>query len=158
MTLGTRIREYRIKRGFTQGQMADKLSMTEANFSSYERDKSVPPSAKLLEISAILNISTDYLLGRTDVPEMLNPNNTNNSNGHDTKTTSQNNSPKDSVEQHTAQTQKNVKTVIYVDEGELIDLSSYSETEKQQIKDFIKFIKSQKNNNRGDHCWPEKDR
>jgi len=48
--------------------MANKLDMSEANFSSYERDKSEPPSEKLKQISLILNVSTDYLLGRTENP------------------------------------------------------------------------------------------
>lgn len=68
-TLGERIREYRIKRGFTQNQMAEKLGMTEANFSSYERNRSIPPSEKLNQIANILNVSIDYLLGRTNDPE-----------------------------------------------------------------------------------------
>lgn len=67
-TLGSRIKEFRRKRGFTQNQMAEKLNMTEANFSSYERNKSIPPSEKLNQISSILDVSTDYLLGRTDDP------------------------------------------------------------------------------------------
>ncbi|CAM3774974.1 hypothetical protein PALA111701_25390 [Paenibacillus lactis] len=61
-TLGKRIKEFRLKRGYTQSQMAEKLGMTEANFSSYERDKSMPPSEKLSQISSILGASTDYLL------------------------------------------------------------------------------------------------
>jgi len=68
-TLGDRIREYRLKRGFTQSQMAEKLGMTEANFSSYERNKSIPPGDKLNQIADILNVSIDYLLGRTNDPE-----------------------------------------------------------------------------------------
>ncbi|SHN87981.1 helix-turn-helix domain-containing protein [Desulfitobacterium chlororespirans] len=64
MTLGSRIREYRLKRGLTQSQIAEKLNMTESNFSSYERDKSVPPSEVLNKIADYLNVSTDYLLGR----------------------------------------------------------------------------------------------
>lgn len=71
MTLGSRIKEYRLKRGFTQSNMADKLNMTEANFSSYERDKSVPPSEKLSQISTLLGVSTDYLLGKTNVPRQV---------------------------------------------------------------------------------------
>ncbi|NTZ20897.1 helix-turn-helix domain-containing protein [Paenibacillus sp. JMULE4] len=61
-SLGSRIRECRRRRGYTQAQMADKLGMTEANFSSYERDKSQPPSEKLSQIASILGVSTDYLL------------------------------------------------------------------------------------------------
>jgi len=68
MTLGIRIKEYRIKRGYTQNQIATKLGMTEANFSSYERGKSEPPSDKLNQISSILKVSTDYLLGKTNDP------------------------------------------------------------------------------------------
>lgn len=68
MSIGSRIKEFRTKRGLTQSQMAEKLQMTEANFSSYERDKSVPPSNRLDQISKILNVSSDYLLGRSDDP------------------------------------------------------------------------------------------
>ncbi|MED1642129.1 helix-turn-helix domain-containing protein [Brevibacillus agri] len=66
MTLGSRIKQVRRLRGYTQKYMADQLNMTEANFSSYERDKSIPPSEKLNQISTILKVSTDYLLGKTD--------------------------------------------------------------------------------------------
>jgi len=58
-----------LKRGFTQAQIAEKLNMTEANYSSYERGKSIPPSDKLNDIASILNVSVDYLLGRTNDPE-----------------------------------------------------------------------------------------
>ena len=68
MSLGSRIKEYRKKRGYTQSQMASKLNMTEANFSSYERDKSTPPGDKVSKIASILNVSTDYLLGKTEDP------------------------------------------------------------------------------------------
>lgn len=71
MSLGSRIREYRLKRGFTQSQMAEKLNMTEANFSSYERDKSTPPIEKLNQIASILGVTTDFLLGRTDDPSPI---------------------------------------------------------------------------------------
>lgn len=64
MSLGKRIREYRVKQGLTQSQLASKLNMTEANVSSYERDKSMPPSEVLNNIANILGTSTDVLLGR----------------------------------------------------------------------------------------------
>lgn len=65
MSLGSRIRELRIKRGYTQAQIALRLGMTEANFSSYERDKSTPPSAKLSLIADTFDVPVDYLLGRS---------------------------------------------------------------------------------------------
>lgn len=68
MTLGKRIRETRIRRGLTQLQLAEKLGMTEANLSNYERDKIDPPSERLNQIAEILDVTTDYLLGRTNDP------------------------------------------------------------------------------------------
>ncbi|OXM15213.1 helix-turn-helix domain-containing protein [Paenibacillus herberti] len=68
MSLGKRIREYRIKRGLTQMQLAAKLQMTEANISSYERDKSAPPSDKLSQLAEILNVTSDYLLSGISQP------------------------------------------------------------------------------------------
>ncbi|QGG57421.1 helix-turn-helix domain-containing protein [Paenibacillus sp. B01] len=62
MSLGKRIREYRVKRGLTQMQLATKLQMSEANISSYERDKSAPPSDKLSQLAELLGVSSDYLL------------------------------------------------------------------------------------------------
>lgn len=53
-------------RGYTQGDMADKLELTSANISSYERDKSAPPSLVLAKICDLLNTSADYLLLRKD--------------------------------------------------------------------------------------------
>lgn len=73
MTLGSRIKKVRRMRGYTQKYMADQLNMTEANFSSYERDKSVPPSEKLNQISNILGVSTDYLHGNTEDMTMRDP-------------------------------------------------------------------------------------
>ena len=67
MTIGARIKELRNRRGLTQDQIAEKLNMNRANFSHYERDTAVPPSEVLGKIADILNTSTDYLLGRTEL-------------------------------------------------------------------------------------------
>lgn len=65
-TLGQRIRQSRTAKGMTQWQLADQLGMTEANISSYERNKSIPPTDKLIQIGKILNVSTQFLLHGTD--------------------------------------------------------------------------------------------
>ncbi|WP_339243011.1 S24 family peptidase [Paenibacillus sp. FSL R5-0517] len=65
--MGERIKKMRIARGYTQNQMAEFFDMNPANFSSYERNKSVPPSDRLGKIADILGTSTDYLIGRTDI-------------------------------------------------------------------------------------------
>ncbi|WP_238794814.1 helix-turn-helix domain-containing protein [Paenibacillus sp. EKM205P] len=68
MSVGKRIQDLRMKRGYTQEYMSEKLDMNRANFSNYERNKAVPPGDKLAEIANILRTSTDYLLGRIDDP------------------------------------------------------------------------------------------
>lgn len=67
-SLGDRIKLLRGKRGLSQEDMATKLAMKRANFSSYENDRNVPPSNVLSKIADILGTSTDYLLGKTENP------------------------------------------------------------------------------------------
>lgn len=64
MSIGIRIKELRLQRGFTQEQMAEQLGMNRANFSNYERDVATPPGETLIKIADLLKTSTDYLLGR----------------------------------------------------------------------------------------------
>lgn len=68
LSLGERIKYFRGKRGFSQDDMAQKLDMKRANFSSYETDRNIPPSNVLSKIADILGTSTDYLLGKTENP------------------------------------------------------------------------------------------
>lgn len=58
----------RREKNLTQKQMAEKLSMTERGFQNYELGRGEPAYKKLVEIADILEVSTDYLLGRTDNP------------------------------------------------------------------------------------------
>ncbi len=62
---GNTLRQLRQSMGLTQSQLAAKLNMTEANVSSYERGKSIPPTYILQMIGDIFEVSVDYLLGRT---------------------------------------------------------------------------------------------
>ncbi|SDJ59210.1 helix-turn-helix domain-containing protein [Paenibacillus naphthalenovorans] len=71
MSIGNRIKALRMKKGLTQDQMAEKLGMNRANFSNYERGVASPPGETISKIAAILNTTTDYLLGRTEDPSPL---------------------------------------------------------------------------------------
>lgn len=67
MSIGERIKELRVKKGWTQEQMAEKLDMNRANFSNYERGVSTPPGETLLKIAELLHTTTDYILGREEI-------------------------------------------------------------------------------------------
>lgn len=71
--LGERIRELRLKRNFKQDEIAEKLGMKRSNFSSYETGRTIPPSNVLSELATILNTSSDYLLGKTENPDPVDP-------------------------------------------------------------------------------------
>ncbi len=59
-----RLREMRMKRGFTQQIMADKLQLSLNAYQKYEQAERSPSLDCLVRIADILNVSTDYLLCR----------------------------------------------------------------------------------------------
>ena len=68
MTLADSLRRFRKERGLTQKQVADAIGMRESSYQRYEQGRSLPSVAILERIADAFNVSTDYLLGRTDTP------------------------------------------------------------------------------------------
>lgn len=64
-----RIKAIRKERNLTQKQMAELLSTTERNYQYYEAGAREPTLETFVEISDILQVSTDYLVGRSDLAE-----------------------------------------------------------------------------------------
>jgi repressor LexA len=64
--LGERIRQLRQNKGLTQQKLAEMLNTTNATISNYETGASTPDYETLQKIADIFNVTTDYLLGRTD--------------------------------------------------------------------------------------------
>lgn len=67
-----RLRDMRMKRGFTQQKMADNINVALRTYQCYETGTRSPSFESLVEIADILNISTDYLLGRDKYLESIN--------------------------------------------------------------------------------------
>ena len=67
MKFSERLKQTRIKHGFTQDEFAKKLNISASSISLYENGDREPSLATLKTISETLNVSTDYLLGLTDV-------------------------------------------------------------------------------------------
>ncbi len=61
-----RLRKMRIKCGYTQQVMADKLQISLNAYQKYEQAERSPSLDCLVRIADILNVSTDYLLCRDD--------------------------------------------------------------------------------------------
>ena len=63
-----RIKELRSQKKISQQKLADLLGVSRSAVSMWEIDASQPDNDTLLKLSEILNISVDYLLGRSDEP------------------------------------------------------------------------------------------
>jgi repressor LexA len=67
MTLAERLKNERKKIGLSQTEFADKLGMNARTYASYERGERDISTAVLLNICKALNISSDTLLGNSEV-------------------------------------------------------------------------------------------
>ena len=66
----TRLRELRTDKNVMAKTMAENLGISYRNYQRYERGEMDTPSSKLLSLANFFNVSLDYLVGRTDNPEI----------------------------------------------------------------------------------------
>lgn len=67
-----RLRQMRMKRGLTQQNMADNINVALRTYQCYETGTRNPSFELLIQISDLLNTSTDYLLGRDEYLKTIN--------------------------------------------------------------------------------------
>ncbi|HPR64597.1 MAG TPA: helix-turn-helix transcriptional regulator [Thermoanaerobaculia bacterium] len=77
MAIHTRIAELRDERGWTQGELADKIGVHIQTLGRWERQKSKPDSDDIINLAKTFEVTSDYLLfdnvprdGRVDVPDL----------------------------------------------------------------------------------------
>ena len=61
-----RLRQMRMKRGFTQQRLADILGIALRSYQCYETGTRTPNYDLLINIADTLDVSIDYLMGRDD--------------------------------------------------------------------------------------------
>lgn len=66
--IGKKITELRHARGLTQQNVADGIGVSRATYAHYEIDRREPDNNTLIKIAGFFNVSTDYLLGLTNLP------------------------------------------------------------------------------------------
>ncbi|WP_195486702.1 helix-turn-helix transcriptional regulator [Lacticaseibacillus paracasei] len=64
--LSERLRSLRSNMGFSQSEVANKIGVSSYSYSAYERGSRMPDMETLKSISALFDVSIDYLLGVTD--------------------------------------------------------------------------------------------
>lgn len=67
---GEHLRKVRKDKGCTQKQVALAVSASERNYQDWEYGNKKPAFDKLVALADFFNVSTDYLLGRTNNPVM----------------------------------------------------------------------------------------
>lgn len=65
--IGERLSEIRKDHGDKQTDLAQKLNVTVSTIRSWEQEKSSPSHDMLVQICRLYSVSSDYLLGLTDV-------------------------------------------------------------------------------------------
>lgn len=68
-TIGERIQILREEKNLKQKDLAEMAGITEATLSRYENGKREPRGEIVSRLANALNVSTDYLLGRTPIQE-----------------------------------------------------------------------------------------
>lgn len=64
-----RIRDLREDHDWKQEYVAEKLGITQTNYSKYELGKVNIPVEMLMKLADLYGVSLDYLTGRTDSPQ-----------------------------------------------------------------------------------------
>ena len=71
MTIGESLKRFRTSLGLSQKRFADSLNLAYSLYQYYERDQTVPSAKVIIRIADTYDVSTDYLLGRSDTPHPL---------------------------------------------------------------------------------------
>ena len=67
MKLAERLKKLREERGFMQKFVADSIGVRSNTLSGYENGTRSPDPETLIKLSSFYNVSTDYLLGKSDI-------------------------------------------------------------------------------------------
>ncbi len=67
MNFGTILKHLRQIHFLSQEELANKLNISRSNIANYETSKNLPSVEILQKISTLFGVSTDYLLGNTDI-------------------------------------------------------------------------------------------
>lgn len=70
-TFTERLRELRVQSNYSQQDLADKIGVTKQTISQYERGVRKPDMDTLTALCDIFNVSSDYLMGKSDVTVRL---------------------------------------------------------------------------------------
>ncbi|MDE5978204.1 MAG: helix-turn-helix domain-containing protein [Turicibacter sp.] len=116
-TIGNSISKVRKEAGLTQQQVANHLNVVRTSISNWENGTRTPDAEILVKLAELFNVSVDYLLGKQTTPKNKTAN----------------------------PTVPIFQELDKVTQDMLIDINSLNNNEREELKNFIDFIKSKKN-------------
>lgn len=72
MDIGEKIKILREKKKKTQLDIAKFLGVTYQTIYKYEKGIAIPPADAIIKLAEYFNVTTDYLLGKTDIKQTIN--------------------------------------------------------------------------------------
>ena len=66
-----RLRDLREDNDFTQQKLAEMIGMSQTGYAKYETGENDIPTQILIKLSRIYNVSIDYLLEESDIPDRV---------------------------------------------------------------------------------------
>ena len=69
-TIGERLKALRVQQKPTQKSIADAIGVSEVSYQRYEYGSVTPSLAMLIALADYFGVSLDYLVGRSDKPEV----------------------------------------------------------------------------------------
>lgn len=64
------LKQLRKQKGYTQMSVQMKTGIEQALLSKFENGERTPPTETLIRLADFYEVSIDYILGRTDIPEV----------------------------------------------------------------------------------------
>ena len=68
--LEIRLKELRNKANITQKELAESINTSQQNIAFYEKGERKPKHDMVEKLANFFNVSIDYLLGKTDIPDL----------------------------------------------------------------------------------------
>lgn len=68
---GNRLAELRNKKNLTRKELSFKLNIPLSTIGMYEQNRRIPKAEKLNNIANFFDVSVDYLIGNTDIPQIV---------------------------------------------------------------------------------------
>ena len=62
-TVGQRVRELRLRQGWSQGTLAEMLDMTQGTISHVEQDRNAPSAQMARRLATVFGVPVDVLIG-----------------------------------------------------------------------------------------------